>query len=64
MIYPQCLELPISRTIFHGPKVVRTIEVQVYSFWCKFDQNRTNDKEIVGIWRFKIVVMGGAILNI
>ena len=30
MINPQWLELPISRTNFHGPKDVRAIEVQQY----------------------------------
>ena len=30
MINPQWLELPISRTSFHGPKDVRAIEVRLY----------------------------------
>ena len=30
MISPQWLELPMSRTNFHGPKDVRAIEVQLY----------------------------------
>ena len=30
MINPQWLELPMSRTNFHGPKDVRAIEVQLY----------------------------------
>ena len=30
MIIPQWLELPMSRTIFQGPKDVRAIEVQLY----------------------------------
>ena len=30
MINPQWLELPISRTNFHGPKAVRAIEVRQY----------------------------------
>ena len=30
MINPQWLELPISRTIFYGPKDVRAIEVRLY----------------------------------
>ena len=30
MINPQWLELPMSRTNFHGPKDVRTIEVRLY----------------------------------
>ena len=30
MINPQWLELPMSRTNFHGPKDVRAIEVRVY----------------------------------
>ena len=30
MIYPQWIELPISRTKFNGPKNVRTIEVRMY----------------------------------
>ena len=35
MINPQWLKLRMSRTNFHGPKDVRTIEVQLYihSFW-------------------------------
>ena len=31
MINPQLLELPMSRTIFYGPKDVRTIEVRLYN---------------------------------
>ena len=31
MINPQCLELPMSRTNFHGPKDVRAIEVRLYN---------------------------------
>ena len=30
MINPQWLEVPMSRTNFHGPKDVRAIEVQLY----------------------------------
>ena len=30
MINPQWLELPMSRTIFCGPKDVRAIEVRLY----------------------------------
>ena len=30
MINPQWLELPMSRTIFYGPKDVRAIEVRLY----------------------------------
>ena len=30
MINPQWLELPVSRTNFHGPKDVRAIEVRLY----------------------------------
>ena len=30
MINPQWLKLPMSRTIFYGPKVVRAIEVRLY----------------------------------
>ena len=29
-IYPHWLELPLSRTNFHGPKGVRAIEVRLY----------------------------------
>ena len=32
MINPQWLELPISRTKFHGPKDVRVIEVRLYIY--------------------------------
>ena len=35
MIIPQWLELPMSRTNFHGPKDVRAIEVRLYPL--KFD---------------------------
>ena len=31
MINPRWLELPLSRTNFHGPKGVRAIEVRLYS---------------------------------
>ena len=30
VINPQWLELPMSRTVFHGPKDVRAIEVRLY----------------------------------
>ena len=30
MINPRWLELPLSRTNFHGPKGVRAIEVRLY----------------------------------
>ena len=30
MIIPQWLELPMSRTLFHGPKGVRAIEIRLY----------------------------------
>ena len=30
MINPQWLELPMSRTIFHGPKDVQAIKVRLY----------------------------------
>ena len=37
MISPQWLELPMSRTNFHGPKDVRAIEVRLYlNFGCFF----------------------------
>ena len=35
MINPQWLELPISRTNFHGPKDVRAIEVRLYIVYDK-----------------------------
>ena len=31
MINPQWLELPMSRTNFHGPKDVQAIEVRLYT---------------------------------
>ena len=31
MIYPQWLELPMSRKNFYGPKDVRAIEVRLYN---------------------------------
>ena len=33
MINPYWLELPMSRTSFHGPKDVRAIEVRLYVGW-------------------------------
>ena len=36
MINPQWLELPMSRTIFYGPKDVRAIEVRLYLFLISF----------------------------
>ena len=30
MINPHWLELPMSQTVFYGPKVVRAIEVRLY----------------------------------
>ena len=35
MVNPQWLELPISRTNFHGPKDVRAIEVRLYIVYDK-----------------------------
>ena len=32
MINPHWLELPMSRTIFYGPKDVRAIEVRLYEY--------------------------------
>ena len=32
MFQPGWLELPLARTIFHGPKPVRAIEVLLYLF--------------------------------
>ena len=32
MVYPHWLELPLSRTNFHGPIGVRAIEVRLYLF--------------------------------
>ena len=36
MINPQWLELPISRTNFHGPKAVRAIKVRLYRIFKMF----------------------------
>ena len=44
MFNPQWLELPISRTNFHGPKDVRDIEVLLY-----FDTGAINWKRITNI---------------
>ena len=33
MVNPQWLELPMSRTIFYGPKDVRATEVRLYIEW-------------------------------
>ena len=33
VINPQWLELPMSQTVFHGPKDVRAIEVRLYTVY-------------------------------
>ena len=33
MINSQKLELPLSRTYFHGPKGVQAIEILLYMLW-------------------------------
>ena len=38
MINPQWLELPMSRTNFHGPKDVRATEVRLYMFFLKLSE--------------------------
>ena len=40
MINLHWLELPMARTIFHGPKGVRAIEVQLYYFSGQFHGGR------------------------
>ena len=43
MIIPQWLELPMSRTSFHGPKDVRANEIRLYIcsyFWKAADSNQ------------------------
>ena len=40
-INPQCLELLVSRTISHGTKDVRAIEVRLYSMIFLFMQGTT-----------------------
>ena len=42
MINPQWLELPMSRTNFHGPKDVRAIEVRLYFGWLHFNMKEEN----------------------
>ena len=44
MINPQWLELPMSRTNFHGPKAVRAIEVRLYvfDFFYVFGEKKNN----------------------
>ena len=39
VINPQWLELPMSRTNFHGPKDVRAIEVRLYNASCLIKDN-------------------------
>ena len=36
MMNPHWLELPLSRTNFHGPKGVRAIEVRLYNNVCSY----------------------------
>ena len=45
MINPQWLELPMSRTNFHGPKDVRAIEVRLYIE--NFTTNKTESFQMV-----------------
>ena len=46
MINPQWLELPISRTNFHGPKDVRATEVRLYNDQ-SFNDTLTNNNNNV-----------------
>ena len=43
MINLHWLELPMARTIFHGPKVVRAIEFRLY---VSFDRQNLKGKDI------------------
>ena len=45
MINPQWLELPMSRTNFHGPKDVRAIEIRLYIE--NFTTNKTESFQMV-----------------
>ena len=62
MINPQWLELPMSRTIFHGPKDVWAIEVWLYydetkhmAQWHSEARGRTNMGSTTWLSRQKIV---------
>ena len=44
MINPQWLELPMSRTNFHGPKDVGATEVRLYVRLCDFDNDIYKEK--------------------
>ena len=50
MINPQWLELPMSRTNFHGPKDVRAIEVPLYSVK-KYKYFSSKNKDMMGLVR-------------
>ena len=46
-IHPGWLELPLARTIFHGPKPVCAIEVLLYMYVMGNEFNSKNDKLIL-----------------
>ena len=46
MINPQWLELPMSRTNFHGPKDVRAIEVRLYFHEDNEDSDQTAEAQV------------------
>ena len=50
MINPQWLELPMSRTNFHGPKDVRAIDVRLYLLYTQFhaQMGHTMRKRVFG----------------
>ena len=45
MINPQWLELPMSRTNFHGPRDVRAIEVRLYKDGLVEEKYKVKSKE-------------------
>ena len=56
MINPQWLELPMSRTIFYGPKDVRAIEVRLYLLIFKF--------QLFGFWLKNFGVVWDVLMRI
>ena len=52
LINPQWLELPMSRTNFHGPKDVRAIEVRLYIEHFTTKIGKFSDKKILTFFIF------------
>ena len=51
MINPQWLELPMSRTNFHGPKDVRAIEVRLYFVTNILETNKVKELKYSIVFR-------------